>query len=61
MEKITSKITTAKASGFPFAFIIEADWADVATLRKTYEVKQGWNNPYLTGSNVLEFGYLIKL
>ena len=61
MEKITAKITTAKAAGFPFAFISDVDWVDLAILRRYYEVTQGWNNVYLTGSNVLEFGYLIKL
>ena len=61
MEKITSKITTAKAAGFPFAFITDVNWSDLATIKSQYEVTQGWNNVYLTGSNVLEFGYLIKL
>jgi hypothetical protein len=60
MEKITAKITTAKAAGFAFAFIAEMDWSDVATLRQTYEVVQGWNNKHLTGYVGMEFGYLIK-
>jgi len=61
MEKITAKITTAKAAGFPFAFIAEMDWSDLAIVKSQHEVVQGWNNVYLTGSNVMEFGYLIKL
>jgi len=50
MEKITAKITTAKASGFRYAFITDVNWSDLAIVKSQYEVTQGWNNVYLSGS-----------
>lgn len=61
MEKITAKINTAKAAGFPFAFITDVNWSDLAIVKSQYEVTQGWNNKYMTGYSLMEFGYLIKL
>jgi len=61
MEKHLKTIEKAKQAGFPFAFIPDMDWGEVAFLRKSYEVIQGWNNKHLTGYAVMEFGYLIKL
>lgn len=61
MEKILTKINRARNAGFHYAFIADATWGEVAELRKHYEVIQGWNTPYLTGVNYMEFGYLIKL
>jgi hypothetical protein len=61
MEKIIAKITTAKNAGFPFAFVSELSWAELNIIKSQYEVTQGWNNKYMTGYSLMEFGYLIKL
>jgi len=61
MEKHLKTIEKAKQAGLPFAFIPDMDWNEVAFLRKSYEVIQGWNNVYLTGYFPMQFGYLIKL
>lgn len=54
-------IERAKRLGYEMAFIPVLTWSEVAELRRTYNVVQGWNNKHLTGSDSMEFGYLIKL
>ena len=61
MKEAIQIIERTRKANLPFAFLSDVDFVTLAKLRKSYDIKQGWNNPYLTGCSSFSFGYLIKL